>query len=267
MIIIVSSKDFVIKERVDMKKSILFATDYDHTLFRGKDIAAEDLMAISKLREKGGKFGLVSGRAVSSLLNEVKKYNIPYDFLIGVNGGIAIDSDNEELYKYSIDMEDAYAIKAYFDEIKPSSYTLHDGYAVARKIFVKDFDLNLNLEFCEFEDIFATSAMGFFSHFEDATQAQIIAQEMNRLFLNVDAQQNSRFVDVTAKNIHKARGIEEMLKIKGWTDEVWVIGDAENDQSMIEQFNSFAMSDGNEKLKVSADYVVDTVSEAINKLI
>ena len=54
-----------------------------------------------------------------------------------------------------------------------------------------------------------------------------------------------------------------MLDHFKWDLPIWVIGDAENDQMMIENYNSFALSHANEKLRNSATHVVDSLSEAI----
>ena len=49
--------------------------------------------------------------------------------------------------------------------------------------------------------------------------------------------------------------------------EVYAIGDAQNDQPMIEAYTSFAMINGDENLKASANYIVNSVSEAIKIII
>lgn len=52
---------------------VILASDYDGTLFFGEGIDQKDLDMIHELRNLGGKFGIVSGRSVSAIIEETKE--------------------------------------------------------------------------------------------------------------------------------------------------------------------------------------------------
>lgn len=246
---------------------LIFASDYDNTLFFKDGVREKDIEMIHELRKTGAKFGIVSGRAISSIQHELKKYEIPFDFIIGVNGGFIVDQDYEEIYGSYITIDSAKEIRDFFHNHKPSSYTMHDGYRLARKIFDKDFNLGIEATWTDEETLLNSKVSGFFTHFNTEEEANHCANLINSQFNTVLAQQNSNFLDITAPGVNKAYGIEMLVKHKGWDMPVWTIGDAQNDQLMIESFNSFALSHGDKTLQKSADYVVDSVAEAILQLL
>lgn len=245
----------------------ILASDYDYTLHFKDGIKPKDLEMIQTFRSNGGLFGLVSGRAISSLLHEVHKYQIPYDFLIGVNGGFILDNGGHEIFKTTISTKTAKALIQYLNKHTPQSYTLHNGYDLARKIFTEDFKLNIDLEFKDIDTLFEKPVSGFFINYKTEEDAMLAQLDMNKKFPDVYAQQNANFVDITAPNVNKARGIQKLIDHENWGHDVWVIGDGQNDKEMIENFNSFAMKDGYLLLHEIADHVVDSIAEAIEILL
>ena len=68
----------------------LFASDYDGTLFKNQEITAYDLEMIHAFRGAGNKFGIATGRTIDSITFELEKYKIPFDFIVGINGGVVL---------------------------------------------------------------------------------------------------------------------------------------------------------------------------------
>ena len=243
----------------------LFASDYDGTLFFGRDqgIKEEDLEMIHLFKDNGGTFGIVSGRPLSALIHEVELYNIPFDFLIGINGGVGIDKDKNEVFSSRIDSLTAKNVHEYFESIEPISFGAHDGYRTAKKSYEEEPNATMVQEMTSFEALYEKGASGFFSHHRSVEIARNIAQEMNSKFPGILAHQNEDYVDVTCDGIDKSVGLEMMLNHLNYRDKVWVIGDAQNDQAMIEEYDSFALEHGDRKLKASASYVVESVADAL----
>lgn len=69
------------------------------------------------------------------------------------------------------------------------------------------------------------------------------------------------FADFTAKNVNKAKGLEEIAAFKGYRiDETMAFGDGGNDMSIIRRAGiGVAMGNAGDELKMAADYVTDTV--------
>ena len=51
--------------------AVLFASDFDGTLSHGQEIDAQTLAAVSRFRQKGGRFGVCSGRDPGTLKDEL----------------------------------------------------------------------------------------------------------------------------------------------------------------------------------------------------
>src|SRR5574344_513211 len=77
----------------------LLVSDYDGTLNPDCTHLEElrlNIKAIRNLKESGHKFMLSTGRNFSSIKEEIKKHNIPYDYL-SCNDGAALFNENDEL--------------------------------------------------------------------------------------------------------------------------------------------------------------------------
>ena len=64
------------------------ASDYDGTLFRNNEIAAEDARGVHAWRAAGHKFGVVTGRDYGMLVPQLHHYGVEFDYAVCNNGGI-----------------------------------------------------------------------------------------------------------------------------------------------------------------------------------
>lgn len=69
-----------------MTKKLLFATDFDGTLFLNKRIDKHTVEEIAEFRRLGGLFGVCSGRDKMTMTGELERFSIGFDFLIMLNG-------------------------------------------------------------------------------------------------------------------------------------------------------------------------------------
>ncbi len=60
----------------------VFASDYDGTIRVNGSVSKNNLKALKQWKANGNQFGLVTGRSVSSALEEIKHYGYDLDFLI-----------------------------------------------------------------------------------------------------------------------------------------------------------------------------------------
>ena len=59
----------------------LLVSDFDGTLFIDYPSLEKNIHAIQRFREEGNLFVINSGRNYTSLMKEIKQYQIPYDIL------------------------------------------------------------------------------------------------------------------------------------------------------------------------------------------
>lgn len=77
------------------------ACDFDGTLFRDGVVSEVDrvLKDVRDWRRSGNAFGIVTGRGGrNTLLRDVKRFSIPYDFLICNNGAMICDEQAQDVY-------------------------------------------------------------------------------------------------------------------------------------------------------------------------
>ena len=74
----------------------IIASDYDGTL-NHKGIDDKKRNTIKKWREKGNKFGIVSGRMADDLIRIYKKDELELDFLLACNGAVILTTDGKIL--------------------------------------------------------------------------------------------------------------------------------------------------------------------------
>lgn len=240
----------------------IFATDFDNTLLINNSITQKDIHSIKNFRKENNLFGIVTGRSLGSILVELAHFDIPYDFIVGINGGFAIDNLGNRLFDNYINKQTIYEIIDYFEDLKPLSYLIHNGHDIARVVMQEDFEIGQRQKGKTLEEILSKEVAGFFTHYKTQQEAHQAALQLNNKFDDIHAHININYVDITAKGIDKAKGMSLISK-HYMIENVWVMGDAQNDMSMIKAFNSFAIEHAYEDLKKEADYVVKDVSEAL----
>ena len=81
----------------------IFFSDLDHTLLIGQNIPAFNLEAINKLKEKGVKFVICTGRSynlMSHLLKELNTENEENEYTICNSGGVIYENKNQKMLFY-----------------------------------------------------------------------------------------------------------------------------------------------------------------------
>ncbi|MBD9149351.1 MAG: hypothetical protein EGQ14_00750, partial [Spirochaetia bacterium] len=84
-----------------MKK--LLVSDYDGTFKNDKDGSIKaNIDEVSKFMSNGNIFTLASARSYNSLIRQVNRYNIPYDYLICNNGGVVYDKNGNIIFFHPV---------------------------------------------------------------------------------------------------------------------------------------------------------------------
>ena len=72
----------------------LLVSDYDDTLYTSDYSIRLNVEAIKKFRKNGNLFAISTARDFTSIKEEIKKHNIPYDFLSCYNSNAIYDKDD-----------------------------------------------------------------------------------------------------------------------------------------------------------------------------
>lgn len=247
----------------------LAACDYDGTLFRRGQVSREDLEAITAWREAGHLFGLATGRDFNLTRTEIEHYSIPFDFIICNTGASGYDGNFTPIFQFVLP---PMAVNAVLDHpaTQKSRYFLLSRanltYIYNRSAKSWLTGLGMPLEYIGEDRARSMKAvMQIGLEFDEPE----IAAEMAVLY-NLDlgpalhAQQSGICVDLVTGGLTKAEGIDLYLEFQALTPElVLAFGDSENDLSMFEKYQGYAMSESPDEVKAAAVKVVDSPAQAL----
>lgn len=241
----------------------IIASDYDGTLNHG-GIDDKKRETINKWREKGNKFGIVSGRMPDDLLKIYKKDGLELDFLLACNGAVILTTDGKIIKDDRIDGE---LLKPFLDFL----FSFGADWAIihCEKSYVIDENDNDRLP-----DEFTRKTLPDLKYFnqvstilEDEEEALMVTNAIKEKFGDIlNPLQNGRCIDIVSSRINKAKGLYDYLELVGGKyEDMITVGDNINDTHMIKEFRSYAMANGVQSIKDIADYEIAGITELIEK--
>ncbi len=268
----------------------LVVSDLDGTLLVNSHLPEFNLNSIKKIREKGVKFCIATGRTIQStryILKELDSYNKENEYSILFNGCTIIENkDNKILYFKGIEYEIANKIfeigKKY--NVMLLVYTIDACYVwksyeneVKRQEKLDEkltFMTDLNIDFIKEKKIPVTKII-FGS--EDNKYLLEIKKELDKIFKDdISISFSSEvYLEINSNNVNKGIALEWLsnyLKIN--INETIAIGDNNNDLSMIEKAGlGICVKNAIDNIKSKAKYVTEkkfdegAVKEVLDKFI
>lgn len=109
-----SSNDLWENRGILLKK--LLVADYDNTLYTDEISILNNINKIKEFRNSGNYFAIATSRGYTSLISEIEKYKIPYDFICTNNGAVISNNNGKIIYKNFLDIEDFNKIEKILDK-------------------------------------------------------------------------------------------------------------------------------------------------------
>lgn len=248
------------------------ASDFDGTLhFNDSEgfgyFKQEDMKAIRKFRENGSLFGLCTGRPLYGFEGDMDEGPV-LDFLIASSGGIITETDHNTfvtIHEECIDIEDVIELQKVCDG-RGVLYVHADGHVYT--FFVKRpgiYEHQRVLDDPHKLDGMAITAISVWT--ASLEMAEKLTNELNETFKGrLSSFQNVNWLDVVAPGASKGNGVIALKKDMG-IDLIAGIGDSFNDIPMLEAVDvAFTFNRSDERVKEKADYLVDSLAEAIEIL-
>ena len=256
----------------------LVVSDLDGTLLSNFHVPNLNKSSIKRIREKGIKFCITTGRTIQStknILKEIGTYNEENEYSILFNGCVIIENKNNKvlffkgidfeisnklfeigkkydvmLLVYSID--NCYVWKSYEKEIeRQKSY---------EELLTFMDDLNIN--FIKEKNIQITKIV-FVN--EDHNYLLKIKEELDKIFGNEISISTSAnmYLEINSKNVNKGNALEWLANyLKIDMKETIAIGDNSNDIFMIEKAGiGVCVKNGIDILKNKANYVTEKTND------
>lgn len=255
-----------------MTKTIYLASDYDGTFKQNNTISSYDLDAIRRLRSRGGKFGLVTGRGPGQLQGEFKTFSFTLDFLIACSGALILDGQGNTLFCRPLEQE---LVSEVFEHAGTQGAAL---YGLCTKNLLCRLYLDPVLaqtpKFKAFsaptsslEEALADGpALSLFITGKDEEDSRRLYQSLSKAFRDrLSFHYNKGSIDVTAPGINKAQGVKTLGSLRPEAA-LYVIGDALNDLEMVRAFNGFCVANSCPELLEAASMQFKGVGECLEFL-
>lgn len=251
----------------------LLATDYDGTLCQNYTVSEENIKQIKAWREAGNYFGIVTGRSSRSILNEIHRYALPIDFLIANNGGVVYDEHLETMRCQEIVFEEALKIIDYVKQQDIISYVINDGFDRAKVVVNskrEDLKYGTSGEFKTVDELLKEKRIAqIVVSLDSEDMAKTIKEYIDVHFKeSAEAYINVNCVDIVPLHISKADGlhlIQEHFHLK--LDDVYTIGDAYNDVSMLLEFHGACVERAPKEIQEQLNEVYPDVASYIQALL
>lgn len=243
-----------------MIKAIFFDIDGTLVSFKTHRIPKSTLDALYKLKEKGIKLFIATGRP-RKVINNLGDF--PFDGYVTMNGSYCYSKDNETIYKDPIPQEDVNNMANILEKEKDCPCVIvaeNDLYICNRNKKVEEF--RKMLEFPDFPDI-TTEEIKKLELYQ--ISPFFTYEQENKYIKILPSCESSRwhpmFTDLVSKGNAKSLGIDHIIKHYGINlNETMSFGDGGNDISMIKHTNiGVAMGNAFDEVKEIADYVTDTI--------
>ncbi len=239
----------------------IICSDYDGTLNHG-GITEEKLSAIRKWQENGNLFAVVSGRQ-ADFYYELRKKDIPVDFLLACNGAVITDKAYN-IISSSICEEDIGNELTEFLFSLGCPFVYFNGkesFRIKNKEFPEE-------EGTDYEPLKKLLDFNQISTAHDTfRKAAFVTERIREKFGEfLNPLQNGTCIDVVPSGIDKAEGIHILLRHLGLgAESVIAVGDNVNDEAMIREFYSYAMANGVDSIKKLADNITVSIEELIER--
>lgn len=245
-----------------MVKAVFFDIDGTLVSFETHRVPDSAMAAIRKLREKGVKVFIATGRRLQAITN---LGDLEFDGYITLNGSFCYAGRDQVIFKHPIPNEDIEAMIRYQETVEAFPCAMvqeEDMYFNYADDNVNGVFNMLNIPLAPprpLREVFTSPVYQLIAFFTQDQEARIMEQ-----MPHCDATRwYPLFADVIPKGISKQVGIDRMIEHFGISlDETMAFGDGGNDISMLRHAGiGVALGNAGDEVKQAADYVTDSVDE------
>lgn len=270
-------------------KKLMLGSDYDGTFRRRKDTPEpEDIEAVKEFRRRGNIFGIVTGRTPAEMGWILEQFGDMCDFLLCATGGLALFPDGTMEDFGSMSAEDIPELRRICaahncNHTHSDAMTLTGGITTMEELSerfpAKEGDEYLingyvdRVVHCATVSADAIPYIGtitqFTSYFGRNEDCIAAIEEINAVF---PGKYKCHYLgvgfDMTRAESNKTDGIARVAKHFGIDrDCIYTAGDGWNDVDMLKAYHGIAMSGTGQGIMDAAEWVYDTVGDAVHDLL
>lgn len=226
-----------------MKK--ILVSDYDRTIYLDDDTTKKNIDSIKKFMKKNI-FAIATGRSYEDFIGQIKKYNIDSNYYLLNYGNLVLDRNFNIIYEQCLNENELSEITNFFKDKDCEIYycnRYHNSTEISGNIYkivlvYKDKEKQMR-DYDEFV-------------------------KKNNYFVFV--LKSHAHLEVISNRMDKSLSISEIEKREN-TNLVYVIGDSENDITMIKKYNGYCVRNALDEVKRISSKIYDTVSSLIDDLL
>ena len=240
----------------------LFVTDYDNTLYVNDEELVETIEELKRIREKDIKVVISTGRSIPSIKKEVIKHSIPFDYLSCADGSLIYDNNYNLIKEHHMDKDIIKEIpnlvkNITYEEIQYSYDTGYENYLDLTKnissinlvVFENCFTKELDDKWENLQKRFPNYNYLKYKHFYSVTKSYLY------------------YLCIKNKDVSKSKGIEYLANYLNIDkDDIYVIGDSDNDYEMIRDYNGVCVEGSTDTIKSISKCVYKKISDYLKEL-
>lgn len=268
-----------------LKRKILLGSDYDGTFRRHGSIPDEaDVEAAKRLREKGHIFGIVTGRTPAEMAWILDRFDDICDFILCATGGLCLFPDGTMIDNGSMDAgdicelirickdhgsrhvhSDAMSLSGDFTTVEDLCRAFpkgeDEGFLVNGYVDSRIHCAEIHSHGIEH----ISTITQFTSYFENGEECRAAIDAIEEAFpRKYKCHYLGVGFDMTRVDVSKTKGIARVAEHFGIDkDNVYTAGDGWNDVDMLKTYHGISMSGTGQGIMNSAEWVYDSVGEAI----
>lgn len=235
----------------------LFVTDYDNTLLTTEENLKKNIKKIHELKKYDYLIVIATGRSLPAIKKEVEKYSIPYDYLACADGSIIYDKNHQIVKMFTMSNDIIKEIinfkqNLHYEEIQISYKTGYSNIIDANK------------------DILGINIVMHENHYNNKVKERFLNLKIQYPNYNYLLYTHTpyTYMCVKEKDVSKAYAIQFLAnKLEIKQNDIYVIGDSNNDFEMIQQFHGVGMLNSTIDIKEIATKLYPEVYNYINDLI
>lgn len=248
----------------------LAATDFDGTFAPHRQpVPASNIEAVAKWQVAGNKFGICTGRGLSLIEFELRKYPALHPDYLVCNNGAVIVNDKREFLSSLCFAETLVKGMLRLPLIRQTKnpmrlltetdmYLLDTGSSI-------EFGLVIPMETLTFERAASMEKVVQLSmRCESVEEAEAVTAEVTKAFPEVIGNINRNYIDFNLKDANKRDGLRRLLEVSGWQpEETLFIGDDQNDLPAVKYFHGCTVETAEPFMKEAAAAVYPSVGDML----
>ena len=247
----------------------LAATDFDGTFAPHRQpVPASNIEAVAKWQAAGHKFGICTGRGLSLIEFELKKYPALHPDYLVCNNGAVVNNKREFLASLCLPQETVKGLlrMSLVRQTKnpmrllteTDMYLLDTGSTI-------EFGLVIPMETLSFAEAEAMEKVVQISmRCESVEEAEAVTAEVTKTYPDLIGNINRNYIDFNLKEANKRDGLRRLLKVTGWQpEETLFIGDDQNDLPAVKYFHGYTVETAETFMKEAATKVYPSVGDML----